>query len=78
MTPITNIQRAAWAKAAVLGYSVAKDETRFLYDEEESVFGDMLADLMHYAAQAGFDFDDHIARAGMHYEAELADEGAVS
>ena len=76
--PITNMQRAAWAKAAVLGYSAAKDEARFLYDEEESVFGDMLADLMHYAALAGFDIDEHTERARMHYEAEIADEGAAS
>lgn len=76
--PVTNIQRAAWAFAAVLGYSVAKDETRFLYDEQESVFGDMLADLMHYAAQKGFEFDDHVERARTNYVAEIAEEAAAS
>lgn len=77
-TPITNLQRAAWAKAALLGYSAAKDNERFIYDDEESVFGDMLCDLMHLAGTMSLDWQEHIERARMHYDAEIADEGAAA
>jgi|CZKX01.1.fsa_nt_gi hypothetical protein len=76
--PITNMQRATWAKAALLGYSQAKDETSFLYEEPETVFGDMLCDLMHFANLSGFDWTEHIARARMHFDTEKADEGGAS
>jgi hypothetical protein len=71
---IANLQRAAWAKQALLAYSSAKDGSHLLYDEEEAVFGDMLADLMHYAQSCGFDFSEHIERAKGHYDAESAEE----
>ncbi len=76
--PVTNIQRAAWANAGLLDYSQAKDETRFLYEERETVFGDMLCDLMHLADQYGYNWQEHLGRAAMHYEAETSDEGAAS
>ena len=76
--PITNLQRAAWAEQALLAYSEQKNEDKLLYDEFETVFYDMLGDLMHLADAKQLDWLDMLERARNHYNAEILDEGTMS
>lgn len=71
---ITNLQRAAWAEQALLAYSEQKNEDELLYDELETVFSDMLGDLMHLAAAKRLDWLGLLDRAREHYNAEIAEE----
>lgn len=42
--------------------------------DKENAFGDLLADLRHFAAENGFDWDYEIRHAQEHYEAEIGGE----
>jgi hypothetical protein len=67
-TDVTNKQRASWAAGALM---VFMQETGC--DLEDSL-GDLLCDLMHWAAQNNFDFDLALSRAKGHFDEERDDE----
>lgn len=78
MSEPTNLQRAAWAEAALRAYSREKCESRLFYDPKETVLSDMLCDLMHLAHTLDCMFDNMLASARMHYDAEIAEEEGAS
>lgn len=61
-----NDRRAEWAGAAVAAFHAATATS------EEDVLCDLLADLMHWADRAGFDFARALRRAEDHYAAETS------
>ena len=65
---ITNLDRANWADKAVLAF---REQTGC--DHEDSL-GDLLGDLMHWAAVRNFDFDAALDRARHHYAEECDEE----
>lgn len=72
MTP-TNIERASWAKAAIHGYSLAK-EARRNYDVIDDIASDLFTDMLHLFAALGIDPEHMIQRARTHFEEECAEE----
>jgi hypothetical protein len=66
--PPTNAERAMWADEALQAFI---DRTRC--DSEDSL-ADLLADLMHWADQAGLSFAEQLHRARYHYAVEIAEE----
>ena len=70
MTIVTNKQRAAWATAAIERYNEAKEGRTLPYDTLETVFTDLLCDLIHYARRSGIDMDGAYKRATSHFEDE--------
>lgn len=63
-----NRNRAEWAANAL-------DEFQRVCDTEvEDALADLLCDLMHYANQTHFNFDDELARAKRHFDEEMNDE----
>jgi hypothetical protein len=62
-----NDKRADWAAAAVISFM------RTTGTDEEDALSDLLADLMHWADRANYDFDAAFHRARDHYEAETAE-----
>jgi hypothetical protein len=75
--PITNAQRAIWAKIGLLEYAIRKEGGEEFYDDEELVLSDFLTDLMHYAQEQRIDFTRCIDRAKSHYEQEKSEEGVA-
>jgi len=67
---ITNLDRANWADKAILAF---REQTGC--DHEDSL-GDILGDLMHWAAVRSFDFDAALDRARHHYAEECDEEKA--
>lgn len=67
-TPVTNLQRACWADAAIQRF---RPDTGTDY---EDALGDLLTDLMHWADARQFDFEAALIRAQDHYRAECAEE----
>ena len=74
----TNADRAAWAKQALdvftmrtFGGACPHDMHR---DDLECAVGDLIADLLHYAQQRGYDTGVILYRACGHFAAELLDE----
>jgi hypothetical protein len=61
-----NFDRAAWADKAIDAFREATGT------DLEDALGDLLADLMHWADRAGYDYDAALDRARGHYEAETA------
>ena len=65
---ITNFDRANWADKAILAF---REQTGC--DHEDSL-GDLLCDLIHWAAVRSFDFDAAFDRARHHYQEEREEE----
>jgi len=64
-----NVDRAIWAEKAI---NTFRHETG---TDPEDAICDLLGDLMHYAAQNGYDFEHELERGRWHFEAELGGEG---
>jgi hypothetical protein len=73
--PMTNIERAEHAGAAVTEYLSSKGEP---HDEpaQDHEISDLICDLLHHGDRLGFDHEDIIATALMHYRAERDGEEA--
>jgi hypothetical protein len=63
-----NDKRAEWAAQALAAF-IERTNT----DEQDAVC-DLLADLIHWCDRHGIAFDDQLARARYHYDAETAGE----
>jgi hypothetical protein len=61
-----NDQRSAWARCAVRVFQEATGT------DEEDVLCDLLANLMHWADRANYDFEAALLRARDHYDAETS------
>ena len=77
-TEPTNSDRAEWAKQALAVFTATTyggdhPDSMDRGDLEAAVY-DLIADLLHYAEQKGFDVIEILYRAHGHYEAELAEE----
>jgi len=64
-----NSERIAWA-SRTLNYFV-----RISACDRESALADLLADLMHFSAQAGFDFGRELSRAEFFFDMETEGGG---
>jgi hypothetical protein len=64
-----NDDRAAWAEHAMAAFQVATGT------DDEDALSDLLADLMHWADRAKYDFDAALIRGRDHYEAEMMGDG---
>jgi hypothetical protein len=67
--PMTNEERADHAGAAVAEYLSMKGEPHDLPAEEYEI-SDLICDLLHLGDRFGFNHQELIERALMHYEAE--------
>lgn len=67
----TNFDRAGWADRAL---RVFCEQTGC---DCEDCLGDLLTDLMHWAAMSRLDFDAALFRARDHYLAEVEEGGAA-
>lgn len=61
-----NDSRAEWAALAIAAFVLKTGS------DEEDVVSDLLADLMHWCDRHDISFEDELARARFHYEAETA------
>lgn len=69
----TNGERAAWAALACSSFADAVG----MEDEDfPTVISDLMANLLHLAAQEGMCVESLLARAKMHYDAEITEEDA--
>lgn len=67
-----NIARAGYFKEALIQHS--KIICEYIEDDKDIYDGnviDLVADMMHFCAQRGFDFDDICFRAGVHFDREI-------
>jgi hypothetical protein len=71
---IDNDDRAEFASDAVIAYKDSKGTDEYEGEEEQTVLGDMLADLQHWADQYGVDFQQAIENGQTHYEAEILED----
>ena len=73
--PIANENRVAWADSAINHYSEDKEGGQWgdLYDDDDTVLVDLLADLMHWAAGRNISFPEALGTAEMHYQNEVQD-----
>lgn len=76
----TNHDRAGWAREALVAFTATTyggdhPDTMHLGDLESAIH-DLIADLLHYARQRGFEPGDVITRACYHFECELREEVA--
>lgn len=65
---VTNDDRAEWADKGVRAFQNA------VKTDDESVLGDLLADLMHWADKNNYDFDSALERGRDHYTEEIKEE----
>lgn len=65
---MTNAQRAEFAFRSMLAHR------QYTNSDREDALKDLLANLMHLAAEQGTDFDEALAVARIHYEAETEKE----
>jgi hypothetical protein len=70
---ITTGDRASYSADALEAYCAAKGD-----DMDESTLRDLLADLMHYSASNGVDFDNELCIARINYEEEQSEAQAQS
>ena len=75
-----NIQRAGCAEVGVRAYCTVKQHnTTDLFDfsseDAQERLMDFLTDLRHWAGQNALDFGEADRMAGLHFEAEIAEEG---
>lgn len=68
----TNTERASCAHASVATYAVLTGMNCTEQDQEVCV-GDLLASLMHLCVAKGYDFEDKLRIARMHFEAETSE-----
>jgi hypothetical protein len=66
---MTNTERAEHAGAAIAEYLSMKGEPHDQPAEEHEI-SDLICDLLHHGDRFGFDHDNIISQALMHYEAE--------
>lgn len=71
MTEMTNMIRAELAREACHIFAPADAG-----DDLATVIADLIANLMHLAAQEDIDVDRCLERARMHYDAEILEEGS--
>lgn len=78
----TNADRAEWARGALAIFTArtfSGDPPDTMHrDDLECAISDLVADLMHYAHQRGFDADAILHQACNNFELELLDEAARS
>ena len=74
----TNTDRAAWAQEALAVFTArtfSGDHPDTMdRGDLQSAIGDLITDLLHFAEQHGFDTDELLRRAVMHFECELHEE----
>ncbi|QOJ14834.1 MAG: hypothetical protein HRU75_09355 [Planctomycetia bacterium] len=74
----TNAARAEWAKEALTVFTIQtfSGDSPDTMDrgDLESAIGDLIADLLHFAEQQGFETDCILASAALHFEAEQREE----
>jgi hypothetical protein len=63
-----NMKRRRWTEQALATFATATGQT--LKHDEPEIVGDFLADLMHYCAQRGIDFEDRLRNGRMHFSEE--------
>ena len=68
----TNEERADWGRGAcdTFAESVGMD----MADDLPTIIGDLIANLLHLADQEGMCVESLLARAKMHYDAEITEE----
>lgn len=64
-----NLQCAFQARCALAAYAGATGRN---LDENDTVVGDFIADLMHYCQQNKIDFKGRLQNGRMHFEAEAS------
>ena len=74
-----NQDRADCAQAAVVAYAGVKEHNQsdmydFSSEDAQDRLTDLLADLRHFAARSGLNFDRADLMASIHYECELDEE----
>ncbi|MGD9691413.1 MAG: hypothetical protein AB7G17_01065 [Phycisphaerales bacterium] len=73
-----NRDRADWAKLALTAFTAETycgDHPDAMHPGDlECAIGDLIADLLHFAAQQGFDPGELLGRAHEHFQAEAAEE----
>ncbi len=67
---VTNEMRAEWGRQTLLAHCRITENADHLYEEDETVTADVLANLMHFAARANFSFDNALLRAEKYFEEE--------
>ena len=72
-TEPTNDDRAMWAREAMNAFARATDMDT-AGEDDQSIAGDLLANLMHLAHLDGFDFEAALATARMHFDEEREEE----
>jgi hypothetical protein len=70
MSEVTNDRRAQWARAALDAFARQTGQSVDLPDGDTEVFSDLLCDLHHWADAHDLAWDEALALAQMHYEAE--------
>lgn len=70
----TNEIRAAWAFGAIDAFANLT-RMRATGDNNETILGDLLADLMHYCMLNSMDFSKHLGAATATFWEEVAEEG---
>jgi hypothetical protein len=70
MSEVTNDQRAEWARAALDAFARQTGQSVDLPDGDTEVICDLLCDLHHWADAHDLLWDEALALAEMHYEAE--------
>jgi hypothetical protein len=76
LTEPSNAERAVRAERALIAYAIQSDRADELAGAEgmETLITDLLADLMHFMHWMGIDPAACIARAEMHFDAEISEE----
>jgi hypothetical protein len=67
-----NDDRASWANTALSAFGI---ETGMINagEDDQTIMGDLVADLMHFADRNNIDFEKVLRGARMHYEEETSD-----
>lgn len=74
---MTNEKRAERAFRAVQKYISYDEGSAYAQEEMETILGDMLCDLQHFAVEQGVDFERVVLNGQSHFEAEFAEENEV-
>lgn len=70
-----NDDRAEWAGLAVKAFAERVFHNPADREDAETVFGDLLVDLFHWADRHGVDFEEQLRNALRNYEEETLGEG---
>lgn len=71
-THAMNAERAGWAEAALREFE--RQCMCGAGEDDATIMGDLVADLMHYCAQNNLDWAAILATAGSHFEFEAENE----